>query len=1594
MRRNLPDLKVVLLTALALFGLCGGVETRPAHADTTNYAAQRRQIKAGVLVTNAAQTNNQADNITPYLFYILDKRDDLKPSGWEFVNPVSGSTITGTIYNRWKNRVANGYTDPAFVTGTPESLIFRQGSPLTKNIGAYWEVNLDTTTTDNLQQFDILFLGEKQSLTLTSVAREALRRFVDAGGTLWLENEGGLNVNGSFFLNVGFSNTASTALSTAPSTKHPILNYPYPIAPPELQGLRGVGTHTVVEFYDPTVTDVYTLLPIVVSGGSNSSVLISAGDYGAGHVIVSSAAIASGINNYVGTTDVAYWPTNSGFGNNGAVSGTNLTNIPPTNLKLAYNMLSWISSVPTAGINVRRTNSTAENIGASLGPKWATLPNTNAAGIGSGVVMYKGVAFYVDGANVLHAYDVNPGQDLDGDLIADEGIQDFQYNTPFDEIWHTGSLANANVRFSTPTIVSVMFNNAPLDILVLTDSTGKTYAYRAFPPTNNGRLASATTSPWAATHDPISSGGDTVIQKAITPSSSLPLPMPSPAYSEGVLFVLSYNLNNATDGWRVEPIDPLSGNNLMPGSGAQPSGYAPSVMTGINGLGAPIGSLTVSYVKDDATGALDKIVYVPVKAQTNVATASDTVTGLWFSTRNEPLTTSDNLTYAPKDTRRKIPWWAPSPLPASGSPSNRLLPVIHVTYTDGTLQNLFFYKGDFTLSWASGTGISVQGLKTLATKTVLSVTADYTVDWQASAIGGTTPTAQDMNVVFSGRQFATFNPAAGVSTEAMSLIGSATLTNQDALVFNVNASGTDAGGASSDRVYAVHDQFATSATNATGVAIGAQTSQIGSPVKWMFQPTSGGTVGSDTYNARLTNGSTGITGFKAVGAPAVANGLVYTLGVDSAGDVIVMALRANPKMSFSIGQSIPADGSTVTVKQVDLGQSTGLSPKYVQLVEYQNFIVDRPTGTITIIDSHQPGGDSVNTALPFSVTVGATNQTQLVRNPNTGFGPLDNLVWYMVMPGKSAPASSPTVVGNALYYGTQKGTIASVSLPAGTVTGQLREDKGNFTYAEKQLLTNQTNGNNYATGTAANVIHPPIGATGTVLASSGAGIAAFDNQYTLIADSTRLLEVDYNGNVAWSVDATRSFAVSGGQLGSGGQAASKKIGFASPSVARRTSFSDYLVADTGNDRVLTMDRGGLVTWELNKFNNDMNFLRPGDPLALNHPTDVQTFTEQGTNYSVRNRDTGITYSATGAYYAVHYLVSDSGNYRVIEVVDVYSPNGGYLTLTPSDNSGAVTMQRQIVFVTRSLAEQNARLRYRTVQEFFDPTSNSVFLMSAISNSRQPNLDPGAQVVGDNRAAGGTGGSIVVLNRDSTGAKDGNVSTVVNSVVIVDNNGQFVRRQMLSNPSFLKLNEIVDKANPSGAPKFQYLLCDDNGCYMLEPGVVNGNQEAIVRWMLSSDNYLKLTGRPLRAVSIQKLNQSDYSSVTNSFVPHYLITNGYVGKADNALLGDINGEVFEIRGLDFYQAQDPRTKEYAGYDPDVTGNIYNINTAATDFGAVTYPSIVWMFPKEIYSRTAGRVRRVVGFNGNAVIGGAPFVSGYSGGTSTFILSGPTYSERPY
>src|SRR5207244_12976234 len=112
---------------------------------------------------------------------------DLNPRSWQFANPMPPPAVTQAMANRWSRIGDNSLT---------------VGIPLTQDLAPYWEVTLRPENMDRLAQMDVCYVSAAGGALITYQDRELLRRLVDAGVLLWIDNRSTLtfsNVDGMFF---------------------------------------------------------------------------------------------------------------------------------------------------------------------------------------------------------------------------------------------------------------------------------------------------------------------------------------------------------------------------------------------------------------------------------------------------------------------------------------------------------------------------------------------------------------------------------------------------------------------------------------------------------------------------------------------------------------------------------------------------------------------------------------------------------------------------------------------------------------------------------------------------------------------------------------------------------------------------------------------------------------------------------------------------------------------------------------------------------------------------------------------------------------------------------------------------------------------------------------------------------------------------------------------------------------------------------------------------------------------------------------------------------------------------------------------------
>ncbi|MCS7209011.1 MAG: DUF4159 domain-containing protein, partial [Fimbriimonadales bacterium] len=366
-----------------LLGGVLGTAVASALADGRGYEPRTVPISVGVVAFSA--NDNLVRDV--YTFYAMDRRTDLKPLGLSFRNPYAPSGAT-------------------------------------RNQAEYWFVDVGRLTDAQLVRYRILLLSRTSWSGMTPAIREKLRRFVDSGGTLWIDvPQQGVSVNNNRLWFPQVSLVANRGAIDIVNLNHPLLRGYYTLTPAEVAslGVRGRG------FGGGALDDSANQPPLqIVTGirGARPIPVIAAATYGSGRIIVSAAGVAAAINAPFVRSNGSIPPRAAEF---------RMEAVPELELKFAYNIVRWAGAGNSDAFNPRRANAVADQYSAPLSVRWLD-PDTNYTLQNGTPVIYGGLVF-VASNNKLICYDAVPKRDLDGDGRSDDGRLDLEQGKNFDKVW-------------------------------------------------------------------------------------------------------------------------------------------------------------------------------------------------------------------------------------------------------------------------------------------------------------------------------------------------------------------------------------------------------------------------------------------------------------------------------------------------------------------------------------------------------------------------------------------------------------------------------------------------------------------------------------------------------------------------------------------------------------------------------------------------------------------------------------------------------------------------------------------------------------------------------------------------------------------------------------------------------------------------------------------------------------------------------------------------------------------------------------------------------------------------------------------------------
>lgn len=1326
-----------------LIGACLLVAT--GFADGRGYEARTVPIYAGVGKFSENDTNVRDH----YTFYVLERRNDVKPLGLTFLNPYA----------------------PA---GT------------TRDQAAYWEVNLHTISDTEITRYRVLLLSRTDWRFMTPEIFAKLRRFVEAGGVLWIDKPyvpappaGNIRL---YFPDVEI--TGGLSPITTINLNHPLLNGYYRLSPGEIAqvGLRGRG---LMDGRLNLITGGRPPLQIVAADASGP--VIAACTYGSGRIVVSAAGVASAINRPFITRSGAMAPR---------ARETLVEAVPDLDLKFAYNIVRWVGSSIAPNVNLRGANAIGDQYGAPLGVRWRNKDETLTPR--DGAVIYGGLLFATTGGKLV-CYDMQPSRDLDGDGLTDDGIRDMAEGKTYDKVWEVAlsGQASASIIAETP---------SGTQVIVLVGTSVEGY--------------------WALPRDPstgiILPAGQRVWQVSNPVGGSIPsLPdgrLPAPVLIDNTLLIVpSYHSAGtvmATGFYAVALGDGRNPQVVQSSNAFPPQWYQPR--SG-GASGTWLLPVVAGMVPNRGVGGGDDIVlYYGSRREppSGSGNTNEGVQSFWISARGEVLTPAlagdgSYLGFL----RCRITGQAFMFVPSAADPALRPLRPRVYRYDEarGLLEDITD-SGLVTFSDESTTPGESGRVFYSGPLSGYRFFIDYYIDWARTTNSG---------VMF--RSFAQLPPSSGNEPVPPNKLQGITLGPNGVLYITTGTESTDPNIANGNLI-ALLEQ-----TPPRGGARG------GSMVLWRWQSHGGyvqilrggsewavdgatlwkepnavldGFLGSFVQFNHSVNPNNRAMNFTFRHAPVYYDGAIYALGEGQVrlGPIvlpytILLAFDAEQN-NFAIDLGAPiTSGTNLQISQRDYGRSgpqkiynvsSNISysegnPNPLLLVDYTRgqirftaFAQSSSGGTVNLLDN------VLSISQPVVVTVGT--EAPFVVDPDKIAGNWNNLRWYAVLFGVQAQGP-PVVVGDNVYLPVVaqfpnsppgSGILAlgadpyrlQPNLPArkaqaGTIpyVSQGYRSIIRWPYIDDLVDESALSRNPFAffrefitrfaeTLRLGGQVSPIYAGEGALVVGSSEGLHAYARQGTLIADEGRIVEVDSAGRVVWATENTQLEIPSGAFVPS-------KAKYALTPNARVYRYGDneLLIVEPERNRVAIIDRAGYELRIITRFLPDVvpqydaqgritgkidlrdparapssNYVS-GTPDTLRNPTDVTVWTE----FVPESRNPYL-YRLPLEYW-IHYTISDAGNNRVVDIVDRYQVNPRTFEIGPPVQHPQLGAMLGVLYWMTPATILGRQYKYVSAQrfEYWDGSQIRVGFATLVQNvavegtlagnSGSPNTDPATPEAG-------------------------------------------------------------------------------------------------------------------------------------------------------------------------------------------------------------------------------------------------------------------------
>ncbi len=1270
LRRLIASTATIAIAALSMAG-------------PQTYANKQQSIGVGVVVLSSSVASS-----APYAWMVLDDASRIKPAGWNISNPGGSTYVTSEIASRWS---ASGAT---------------VGGKLSKRNAAYWEVNLSNISDTLLAQYNVLLISPAATTSITPLERERLRGFVDRGGVLWVDSGsmGNVGVDPGNNLPIPFRNILASGASYF-DTSSPLFDSVVTLDSSDLGALGGLGGYGVAAI-DASSLGGFSATNYIGSqfefslnrsvgiraGGVNN---VTIGRIGDGFVVTTGLPVSLALNNGAGTGYLAN--SNSGY-------------LPSTvaAAKFAVNLIGLANEYRQQGGGSRHANGNIFDLGAPLARRFEAESGPGAVlGNNASSSVYKGM-IVASSSDHITVFDAKPGQDLDGDGDPDDGIgatsggindglRDLSVGASYDRIWSSNTLPNP---ISSPSCTEVFYNGAWIDMVLVVDGKGTLHAYQLNAKNSNGYLIGGTRNELFTVTPPSGSAAVTVNGKV------------NPATIDGGLAIMADTLSTSTNDGRVWIVDLTTGQKMASANDWRVGGGG----TTAEALPIIANPATVGYIPiQDNSGGLDRVIYVTGNVS-NGTTQYPTMVSLWLGAKGEKPEIAYDATLQTLKVRTRasgvsrsgdivgqpLPIYMPS---ASGSAlSISLAPKLTVIGTNGvpwsTSQMNSYITGGPSQSSDGELTYQTQGLNA-TTVDQLGFRIDYTVDW------GKDPATYSRGIERGRLQFPV---PTNVTRNVLGPVAMSAKGTCYVVIGNVDASGVPVPGAYGE-FYAIREN-----AGRGNFRVVNRYSLYPSHTMTLSQPT-GNTmppVLEDTDDiTNLPGMSTYLKGdlklFAYAGGASVSGNQVfvpvYAQKSNSVNEpvTILLAFQAEPDTpSFNVA-NLP---DNFQILQPDFARTNPTNfqrPDVYTTMAPGSFTYDKETGTIRFDNLSRNSRGSIQDCISLSqpVIIRASGTTDQVIQPEKIGGRWTPLLWYTVFQGLSN-SSTPLATGNSIFLGGKSvvpsilalGTLAQTGMVYGIDTDVSTDTNWTIANTNRPWLKQMYQLKVSLSGTLPNPGNPldpanwrqisvtpnphvrmpqafgvstfddyrlrllqtVIGSSKSVSTLAGGdgslavigdqGLYSFDRADFIVCDEGRVVRFDSSGNPLFSSDAYAS-------NGDGGGAATA-TGLVRPTRAYPVGQSDLLVVDTGGNRVVRISQTGYERRSIASFNLDLNHIPVGwqanSSTNLNAPRDAITYSEYrrlpGSGEEVSNQQ--------AVEYWVHFLVADSGNKRLVDIVDRFT----------------------------------------------------------------------------------------------------------------------------------------------------------------------------------------------------------------------------------------------------------------------------------------------------------------------------------------------------